>query len=130
MRWILSVVFCTSLWAAGNTCTLADGGSGAACHSSICTLSAIAADTAHANWTGSGCTANGYVPTSDYIVIPDGFNLNANQAWIVGNYGLPNIGYVYGVTGLPTSGYSGSCTATFSGRSEEHTSELQSRQNL
>ena len=112
---ILFLLACAPIWAAGNTCTLADGGSGAACHSGTCTLSAIAADTGHANWSGSGCTAAGYVPSSDYIVIPDGYNLTADQPWIVGSYGAPLIGYVYGVTGLPTSGYSGTCTATFNG---------------
>jgi hypothetical protein len=97
------------------TCTLVDGGVGAACHSGTCSLSAIAADTTHSNWSGSGCTANGYVPSSDYIAIPDGFTLTADQPWIVGNYGLPTFGYVYGVTGLPAGGFSGNCTATFAG---------------
>ena len=112
---ILFLLSCAPIWAAGNTCTLADGGVGAACHSMTCALSAIAADTGHSNWTGSGCTAAGYVPSSDYIVIPNGFNLTADQPWIVGNYGLPVDGYVYGVTGLPSGGFSGTCTATFSG---------------
>jgi hypothetical protein len=112
---LLAVLFSVSIFAAGNTCTLRDAGSGAACHSKTCALSAIAADTTHANWSGTGCTASGYVPSSDYIVIPDTFNLTANQPWIIGNYGLPVYGYVYGVTGLPSGGFSGSCTATFSG---------------
>jgi len=117
MRRSIALLFLASgaIWATGNTCTLADGGSGAACHSGTCSLSAIAADTGHHNWTGNGCTGNGYMPSADYIVIPNGFTLTADQPWIVGNYGVPPVGYVYGVTGLPTGGFSGSCTATFSG---------------
>lgn len=113
---ILLLLSCTVIWATGNTCTLTSN-AGSACATKTCALSAIAADTTHANWSGTGCTANGYVPSSDYIVIPDGFNLTADRAWVVGNYALPFWGYVYGVTGLPSGGFSGTCTAAFSGGS-------------
>jgi hypothetical protein len=55
------------------------------------------------------------MPASDYVIIPNGYDLTADKAWIVGNYGLPVAGYVYGVTGLPTGGFSGTCTVAFTG---------------
>jgi hypothetical protein len=42
-------------------CTLTNN-AGSACASKTCTAAAIIADTTHANWTGTGCTANGYYP--------------------------------------------------------------------
>ena len=74
-----------------NACTLTSN-AGSACASKACTLSAIAADTTHSNWTGTGCTGNGYVPAGgtsagvgDTITIPDGYALTDNlTSWAIG----------------------------------------------
>lgn len=91
--YLLAVV---PLWP--GTCTLTNT-SGSACASKTCTLSAIAADTTHANFTGTGCTATGYVPSgagnyntapNDSVVIPDGYSLTVNQNWTIGASGAIN----------------------------------------
>jgi len=101
LKKIAAVAFCyllaaVPLWP--GTCTLTNN-SGSACASKTCTLSAIAADTSHANWTGTGCTATGYVPSgtgnyntapNDSVVIPDGYSLTANQNWTIGASGAIN----------------------------------------
>ena len=73
-----------------SACTLTNN-AGSACASKSCTMSAIVADTSHANWSGVGCTANGYVPaagasagTGDTVTIPGGYALTVNQNWAIG----------------------------------------------
>src|SRR5471032_545206 len=66
-------------------------------------------------WTGAGCTAA--VPgAGDTATVTGAFSLTVDQAWTIGNYGNPVLGYVYGVNNtVPTTLCSAGCTATVSG---------------
>ena len=90
-RLILFALCITPLWPAA--CTLTDANTGSACKTPVdksCSLSAIAADT-HANWSGAGCTAAGFVPgNGDTVVIPDGFHLTVDRTWTIGASGANN----------------------------------------
>ncbi len=97
----LILLCAAALLATGNTCTLVNTGSACSGSSPItCSMNGIAADSTHAYWTGTGCTASGYVPSSDYIVIPNNMVINFDQVGgtILGNSTAPTYGYVQGLT--------------------------------
>ena len=72
------------------SCTLTNN-PGSACSTKTCALSAIGADSSHANWTGDGCKRIGYVPANgDTVVIPNGFHLTVDRNWTIGASGASN----------------------------------------
>ena len=87
-RLILFALCITPLWPAA--CTLTNT-AGSACSTKTCSLTAIAADSTHTVWTGSGCTANAFIPgNGNTVVIPDTYTLTVNQNWTIGASGANN----------------------------------------
>lgn len=56
-----------------------------ACNGGTCVLSSIQADSTHVYWTGSGCTADGFVPSNGDSVIVSAVPLTVDQAWTIGS---------------------------------------------
>jgi hypothetical protein len=84
----------------------------AACVGTACSLSAIAADTTHSNWTGSGCTSAGYVPgNGDTVTTPPTYSLAVDQNWTVGNSPADTATSITGPA-LTVDGSSGSASLT------------------
>jgi len=108
-------IACACSLAAGNTCTLKDGGGGSCTGSNptVCSLASIAADSTHSYWTGTGCTANGYTPSSDYLVVPEPFVLKFDQAAgsTAGNSTAPIYPYVVSLNVTNGGTLCGSATA-------------------
>ena len=113
---IVFALLVSSAWAADNVCTFSKPSGATACNgSNVCTTSGIAADSGRAYWTGTGCTANGYVPTApDSIVGPDGYTvIYDDRAFDLGASGNPVYAHpAYIVVDGAGSGYTAPPTAT------------------
>lgn len=102
------------LFATAHTCTLTNAaGAGSACFTKTCAASAIVADASHANWSGTGCTANGYTPANDALIVPDTYNLIDDVGWTLGLSGNSVMGNVSGFTFFAGTGVTGNGTCNF-----------------
>lgn len=105
MRLFSLLLLALPAFAVDNVCTLLKT-AGLPCADNACSWSDIVADTGHANWSGTGCTANGYVPDRDRILIPNGVTFTIDADPTLANYetessSSPAIGCtdIYGGTG-------------------------------